>query len=55
MRIMRHAPGLGIPTLVALGCLLGGPLRAEDLWVVYDGFDGPGQGKHVVLVSGDDE
>jgi len=24
-------------------------------WVVYDGFDGPGKGKHVVLVSGDEE
>ena len=55
MRIMRHAPGLWIPTLVGLGCLLGGPLRAEKLCVVYDGFDGPGQGKHVVLVSGDEE
>jgi hypothetical protein len=24
-------------------------------WVVYDGSNGPGQGKHVVLVSGDEE
>jgi hypothetical protein len=23
--------------------------------VVYDGFDGPGKGKHIVLVAGDDE
>jgi hypothetical protein len=29
--------------------------RAEDPWVVYQGGDGPGQGKHVVLVSGDEE
>src|SRR5712692_7509955 len=28
---------------------------AADPWVVYDGFDGPGKGKHVVLVSGDEE
>lgn len=28
---------------------------AEQLWVTYDGFDGPGKGKHVVLVSGDEE
>jgi type 1 glutamine amidotransferase len=28
---------------------------SQDQWVVYDGFDGPGQGKHVVLVSGDEE
>ena len=24
-------------------------------WVVYDGFAGPGKGKHIVLVSGDEE
>lgn len=29
--------------------------RAADDWVVYDGYDGPGKGKHIVLVSGDDE
>jgi len=31
------------------------PIRAEDQWVVYDGFDGPGKGKQVVLISGDEE
>jgi hypothetical protein len=29
--------------------------RAADAGVVYDGFDGPGKGKHIVLVSGDEE
>jgi hypothetical protein len=29
--------------------------RAADPWVVYEGTDGPGKGKHVVLVSGDEE
>jgi len=24
-------------------------------WVVYEGFEGPGDGKHIVLVSGDEE
>lgn len=28
---------------------------AEEAGVVYDGFDGPGKGKHIVLVSGDEE
>jgi type 1 glutamine amidotransferase len=28
---------------------------APEPWVVYDGFDGPGKGKHIVLVSGDEE
>jgi type 1 glutamine amidotransferase len=27
----------------------------EKQWVVYDGFAGPGKGKHIVLVSGDEE
>src|SRR3954464_10507765 len=31
------------------------PARADDPWVVYEGGDGPGKGKHVVLVSGDEE
>jgi hypothetical protein len=29
--------------------------QAADSWVVYDGFAGPGRGKHIVLVSGDEE
>jgi len=28
---------------------------ADDNWVVYEGSDGPGKGKHIVLVSGDEE
>ena len=28
---------------------------AADPWIVFDGGDGPGKGKHIVLVSGDDE
>jgi len=27
----------------------------SDLWVVYEGKEGPGKGKHVVFVSGDEE
>ncbi len=29
--------------------------HAENSSVVYDGFDGPGKGKHIVLISGDEE
>ncbi len=29
--------------------------QAAEPWVVYDGFDGPGKGKHIVLISGDEE
>jgi hypothetical protein len=43
-------------------CLLSGlatlicnvPIRAAD-WVVYQGKNGPGHGKHIVLLSGDEE
>jgi type 1 glutamine amidotransferase len=42
--------------IVALALLAGGSgVRAEDPWVVYQGSDGPGKGKHIVLVSGDEE
>ena len=30
-------------------------INPEDLYVVYEGTEGPGLGKHVVLVSGDEE
>jgi hypothetical protein len=44
---------LVLPTLIA--CVAGPTVRAEDPWVVYDGAAGPGKGKHIVLVSGDEE
>lgn len=31
------------------------PASADDQWVVYDGSSDPGKGKHIVLVSGDEE
>ncbi len=42
--------------LVTLAMLLGGrPAAADDQFVVYEGKEGPGKGKHIVLVSGDEE
>ena len=32
----------------------GGALT-DSLWCQYDGFEGPGNGKHIVLIAGDDE
>jgi len=29
--------------------------RADSRWVTYDGFDGPGKGRHIVFVTGDEE
>jgi type 1 glutamine amidotransferase len=47
------APRLALFSLVLLLSVTGA--RAADPWVVYDGFDGPGKGKHIVLISGDQE
>lgn len=42
---------------VVLLLALSAPVFAEDAaqWVTYPGGDGPGSGKHVVIVTGDDE
>jgi type 1 glutamine amidotransferase len=40
--------------LLLLGCFAFPLARAKD-WVVYEGKAGPGQGKHIVLVCGDEE
>src|SRR6266705_3098604 len=41
--------------LVAVLAPILAPLAANAQGVVYQGSDGPGKGKHVVLVSGDEE
>src|SRR5579871_2898141 len=52
---MTLSPSVRPLLLAAVVGLLGLPARAADPWVVYDGFNGPGKGKHIVLVSGDEE
>lgn len=49
--------GRTIVALVALafGVMFPGVSYAQDPWVVYEGTDGAGKGKHVVFVSGDEE
>jgi hypothetical protein len=42
--------------LIATFTFCAAPTFADDAqWVVYPGGDGPGKGKHIVLVSGDEE
>ena len=41
--------------LLLLALLASPAARAENPWIVFPGGEGPGKGKHVVLVSGDDE
>ena len=40
---------------ICIGLVASVPARADDPWVAYKGGDGPGKGKKVVLVSGDEE
>src|ERR1700683_1233873 len=44
-----------LPALALFAGLFAGSVHAQDPWVVYPGGDGPGKGKHIVLVSGDEE
>mgnify|MGYP006275980087 CR=1 FL=1 len=41
--------------LLCVAVFLALPVRAADPWLEVKGGDGPGKGKHVVLVSGDEE
>lgn len=52
---MKHAMKFWTLIIVGLICLAGSRANAADPWVVYDGFEGPGKGKHIVLVAGDEE
>lgn len=52
---MKRAPRLCVLSSVVLAGLIGVSARAADPWVVYEGSDGLGRGKHIVLVSGDEE
>jgi len=40
--------------LSLLGCFLTSTARGDD-WITYPARDGPGKGKHIVLLSGDEE
>ena len=40
---------------VAACGLMSGLARADDPWITLPGGEGPGKGKHVVLISGDEE
>jgi type 1 glutamine amidotransferase len=41
--------------LAALLILTPAATAADNPWVVYEGGDGPGKGKHIVFISGDEE
>src|SRR5918996_1151425 len=41
-------------TLALLCCLFATAARGDD-WITYEPKSGPGQGKHIVLLAGDEE
>ena len=55
MTIAECVLRLGPLMLVGILCAAGNRAIAADPFVVFDANDGPGKGKHVVLLAGDDE
>ncbi|MHC4619574.1 MAG: hypothetical protein ACYTEQ_17650 [Planctomycetota bacterium] len=48
---------IGLCTLVLAGLFCGScrQSKTDNPWVVYEGKSGPGRGKHIVFVTGDEE
>ncbi|MCX5682392.1 MAG: hypothetical protein NT049_01740, partial [Planctomycetota bacterium] len=55
MHKLIPAVGLFAVALVMLLWPLSTRAAAEDQWSVLEGKDGPGKGKHIVLIAADDE
>lgn len=55
MHMLRRAHWLGIVMMIGSASLVQTRLSAADPWIVFEGPNGPGKGKHIVLVSGDEE
>jgi hypothetical protein len=53
--LMKMTTALFGIAIVAFVCLGVRPAAADDPWAVYEGSDGPGKGKHIVLIAGDEE
>src|SRR5208282_1966152 len=52
MRRLVHAIILSVIAFANLG---GGRVQGADPWLILNGYDGPGKGKQIVLISGDEE
>ncbi|HUS73900.1 MAG TPA: ThuA domain-containing protein [Sedimentisphaerales bacterium] len=55
MNKTKHAIGLLALVFVGLVYTLASAAKADDQWVVFEGDKGPGKGKHIVFVTGDEE
>jgi type 1 glutamine amidotransferase len=53
----KMIPVVGLFAVALMGLIgpLAGPAAAADQWAVLEGKEGPGKGKHVVLIAADDE
>jgi hypothetical protein len=52
---MQVACRVKLVIAVVLAGVMAGPSPAADPWLTLEGSQGPGRGKHIVLVSGDEE
>jgi type 1 glutamine amidotransferase len=52
--MIKHSIKFLLLIIAWLLCLLAGKVRAEP-WVVFEGKEGPGKGKHIVFLVGDEE
>ena len=55
MRITKWFQTNVILAIVVTAVLSTALASADDRWVVYEGKEGPGKGKHIVLIAGDEE
>ncbi len=55
MRKTRRVVRIWALALAGLAIPAGGRALAADPWIVFEGKDGPGKGKHIVFVTGDEE
>jgi hypothetical protein len=55
MNKMIHSIKLWMLVLAVLACLLLDGRASAEPWVVFEGGEGQGRGKHLVFVTGDEE
>ena len=55
MNNVKHPIRLWTLVLGVLTCLSANLVKADNPWAVFQGKDGPGRGRHIVLIASDDE
>jgi len=55
MNTVRQAIIVAVFVCAEMTCFMAKPAQADNPWVVYEGKAGPGRGKHIVFVTGDEE